>query len=347
MNDEQAISDKRFVCFGEVLLRLTAPRNERFTQARSLDLVYGGTECNVAVSLAKFGVETEWIGAVPDNDIGLATLEYVRAYGVGVRNVVKKGTRMGLYFLEMGSSHRPSRVIYDRAGSAFASLKSGDLNWRRILNGASWFHFSGISAAVSPSTALICQEAARNAKEEGLTVSCDLNYRSFLWNAEEAQRTMVPLMENVDVLLGGREDALICLGAGKRVKDKQGIDQYACEEVIKELQERFGISRIGLTMREADSATENRIAGSYFDGKRVHFSPAIPISDIVDRIGGGDAFASGVIYGELCGWEGKKTVDFASAANALAHTIHGDFNLSSLEEVKAATKSPEGGRVRR
>ncbi len=326
----------KVVAFGEVMMRLSTPNNERFTQARRMDVIYGGTECNVAVALSHFGVDASFVTAFPDNDLGQAAVNYIRQYGVDTSNILRRGSRLGLNFLEPGASVRTSKVIYDRRGSSFSELKPGDIDWPAVLEGAEWFHFTGISAAVSESAPAVCQEATAAAKDAGLTVSCDLNYRSALWTPEQSQSVMRPLMENVDVLLGGREDAMTCLGVAVDDRGRGGMGHEACEEVIQELVRQFGFSRVGLTLRQGDFADFNSVSACYLDGATTRRGRVMELRGMVDRIGGGDAFSSGIIYGNLMGWDGQRTVDFAVASGALAHTFHGDFGLASVEEVEQA-----------
>jgi 2-dehydro-3-deoxygluconokinase len=343
------MAGKRVVTFGEVLLRLATPRHERFTQARQYEAIYGGTECNVAVALAQYGIDTAWVSAMPDNEMGRAAIDFIRQYRVDTSHVLRQGPRLGVYFIEMGASVRSSKVVYDRANSSFSNIKPGDLDWAGIFDDRDWFHFTGISAAVSSSAAAVCREATAAAKKAGLTVSCDLNYRAALWSSEECQKVMRPMMDNVDVLLGGREDASICLGvSAPNTPGAGGLDYEACEKVISKLRGEFGFSRIGLTLRDGQFADDNDLSASYFDGSASVHGQAITVRGMVDRIGGGDAFSAGVIYGNLAGWDSQKTVNFGVAANAMAHTFHGDFNLASLEEVEAlAGGSGAAGRVRR
>ena len=337
---------KRVITFGEVLMRNAAPRHERFTQARQWELIYGGTESNVAVALAHFGVDAAFVTAFPPNELGQAAANYVRQYGVDTSQVLWRGDRLGLYFLETGGSVRPSKVIYDRKGSSFSELRPGDIDWESVFDGADWFHFTGISAAVAESTTAVCGEAAAAAQASGLTVSCDLNYRSALWSPDEARKVMRPLMANVDVLLGGREDADLCLdvktpdtpGAG-------GLDHEACEKTIEALIGEFGFSKVGLTLRQGEFADFNDVSGCYWDGSKSHRGRAVELRGMVDRVGGGDAFSAAIIYANLEGWGGQRAVDFAVAANAIAHTFHGDFNLASVEEVEQIALG--GGRIQR
>ena len=337
---------KRVITFGEVLMRNASPRHERFTQARQWEVIYGGTESNVAVALAHFGVDAAFVTAFPPNEVGQAAANYVRQYGVDTSEIIWRGDRLGLYFLEIGASVRPSKVVYDRKGSAFSELRPGDIDWQTVFDGADWFHFTGISAAVSESAAAVCAEAAAAAHAAGLTVSCDLNYRSALWSPDEARKVMRPLMANVDVLLGGREDADLCLdvktpntpGAG-------GLDHEACEKTITSLIAEFGFSKVGLTLRQGEFADFNDVSACYWDGSASLRGRKVELRGIVDRVGGGDAFSAGIIYANLEGWEGQRAVDFAVAGNAIAHTFHGDFNLASVEEVENIALG--GGRVQR
>ncbi len=337
----------RFVTFGEVLLRMSTPRHERFSQASSFNIIYGGTECNVAVSLANFGISAEWVGSVPDNDIGRALLNSVRSRSVIVDNVLIRGGRLGLYFLEIGVSVRPSKVVYDREGSAFSQLKPGEIDWDTIFKNKSWFHFSGISAAVSASCADVCAEATEAAKRAGLIVSCDINYRSTLWSRSECRRTMEPLMEGVDVLLGGLEDAYICLGIEPGNSHGASIDYEAGEECLQKLHDRFKFSHIGLTMRAGEYADDNRIAAVYMEKGEIYRGRSIHLQGMTDRIGGGDAFTAGVIFCNMNERSGDWTVNFGVGASALAHTIHGDFNLATEDEIVSLLMENNAGRVKR
>ena len=337
---------KRVITFGEVLMRNAAPRHERFTQARQWELLYGGTESNVAVALAHFGVDAAFVTAFPPNELGQAAANYVRQFGVDTSEIVWRGDRLGLYFLETGGSVRASKVIYDRKGSAFSELQPGDIDWQTVFDGADWFHFTGISAAVSESAAAVCAEATAAAQAAGLTVSCDLNYRSALWSPEESRRVMRPLMANVDVLLGGREDADTCLDVSTpNTPGAGGLDHEACEATIKALIDEFGFSRVGLTLRQGDFADFNDVSGCYWDGSNSYRGRTVELRGMVDRVGGGDAFSAAIIYSNLEGWGGQRAVDFAVASNAIAHTFHGDFNLASVEEVEQIAHG--GGRIQR
>ena len=327
-------------------MRNAAPRHERFTQARQWELLYGGTESNVAVALAHFGVDAAFVTAFPPNELGQAADNYVRQFGVDTSQIIWSGDRLGLYFLETGGSVRASKVIYDRKGSAFSGLQPGDIDWPTVFEGAEWFHFTGISAAVSESAAAVCAEATAAAQESGLTVSCDLNYRSALWSPGESHRVMRPLMANVDVLLGGREDADLCLDVSTpNTPGAGGLDHEACESTIEALIDEFGFSRVGLTLRQGDFADFNDVSGCYWDGSNSYRGRVVELRGMVDRVGGGDAFSAAIIYANLEGWDSQRAVDFAVASNAIAHTFHGDFNLASVEEVEQIAHG--GGRIQR
>ena len=337
------------VTFGEIMLRLATNRRERFTQAREFEVTYGGGECNVAVSLANFGIESIYVSAVPDNDIGQACINYVRQWGVDTSEVLRQGKRLGTYYLENGAAMRASKVIYDRAASSIAELRPGEVDWERIFDGSDWFHFTGITPAISASAAEACDEAAAIAKVMGLTVSADMNYRKNLWSPAEAQAVMRPMMQHVDVAIGNEEDAEMSLGIAPEGVDVTSgeIDATAYEPVVNRLVEEFDFQQIGITLRESQSADDNDWSAIYYDGSEVMMAPKYAVR-IVDRVGGGDAFSAGLIYGNLQeGWTSRQTLDFATAASALAHTFHGDFNLVSVSEVMGVAAGNVSGRVQR
>ena len=339
----------KVVTFGEIMLRLATNRRERFTQAREFEVTYGGGECNVAVSLAHFGLDAYYVSAIPDNDIGQACVNYIRQWGVDTSFVLRQGDRLGIYFLESGAAMRASKVIYDRAGAAIAELKTGEVDWEKVFSGKDWFHFTGITPAISKSAAEVTEEAAKAAREMGLTVSADMNYRKNLWSPEEAQATMKPLMRYVDIVIGNEEDAEKSLGvAAEGVDVTSGeIDADAYRNVVETLAERYGFKKVGITLRESHSADDNDWSAVYFDGSEVLMGRKYPVR-IVDRVGGGDAFSAGLIYGNLRdGWSSRQTLDFAVASSALAHTFHGDFNLVSVSEVMAVAGGDTSGRVQR
>ena len=339
----------KVVTFGEVMLRLATMRRERFTQASEFEVTYGGGECNVAVSLAQFGVDATFVTAIPDNDIGQACINYIRQFGVDTTEILRQGQRLGTYYLESGAAMRASKVVYDRAASSIAEIQPGDVDWRKVFDGADWFHFTGITPAISKSAAAACTEAAKAAKELGLTVSADMNYRKNLWSPEEAQATMIPMMEYVDVSIGNEEDAEKCLGvAAEGVDVTTGeIDPNAYRPVVEELVSKFGFKKVAITLRESQSADDNDWSAIYFDGDEILVGKKYPVR-IVDRVGGGDSFCAAMIYGlNQGGWDSRQVLDFAVAASAMSHTFHGDFNLVSVKEVMAVAGGDTSGRVQR
>ena len=337
------------VTFGEIMLRLATQRRERFTQAREFEVTYGGGECNVAVSLAHFGIDATFVTAIPDNDIGQACVNYVRQFGVDTSEILRQGSRLGIYFLESGAAMRASKVVYDRAGSSIAEIKPGEIDWEKVFNGKDWFHFTGITPAISTSAAATCSEAAKAASELGLTVSADMNYRKNLWTPEEAQATMIPMMKYVDVSIGNEEDAEKCLGVSAEGVDVTTgqIDAEAYRPVLQELVDKYGFKKVGITLRESLSADDNDWSAIYYDDGDVFMGRKYAVR-IVDRVGGGDAFSAGIIYGNLQqGWSSQQVLDFAVASSAMAHTFHGDFNLVTVKEVMAVAGGDVTGRVQR
>ena len=339
----------KVVTFGEVMLRLATMRRERFTQAREFEVTYGGGECNVAVSLAQFGVDATFVTAIPDNDIGQSCINYIRQFGVDTSEILRQGQRLGTYYLESGAAMRASKVVYDRAASSIAEIQPGDVDWKKVFDGADWFHFTGITPAISKSAAAACTEAAKAAKELGLTVSADMNYRKNLWSPEEAQATMIPMMQYVDVSIGNEEDAEKCLGvAAEGVDVTTGeIDPNAYRPVVEELVSKFGFKKVAITLRESQSADDKDWSAIYFDGDEILVGKKYPVR-IVDRVGGGDSFCAAMIYGlNQDGWDSRQVLDFAVAASAMSHTFHGDFNLVSVKEVMAVAGGDTSGRVQR
>lgn len=339
----------KVVTFGEIMLRLATQRRERFTQAREFEVTYGGGECNVAVSLAHFGVDATFVTAIPDNEIGQACVNYVRQFGVDTSEILRQGSRLGIYFLESGAAMRASKVVYDRANAAIAELKPGTVDWEKVFNGKDWFHFTGITPAISETAAAACNEAAAAASQLGLTVSADMNYRKNLWSPEQAQAVMKPMMKYVDVSIGNEEDAEKCLGvAAEGVDVSTGeIDAEAYRPVLQELVDQFGFKKVGITLRESQSADDNDWSAIYYDDGNIYLGRKYAVR-IVDRVGGGDAFSAGVIYGNLQdGWSPQQVLDFAVASSAMAHTFHGDFNLVTVKEVMAVAGGDVSGRVQR
>ena len=334
-----------FVTIGEVLLRLTAPRRERLTQARQFDAIYGGTECNVAVALKQFGVDSALISRIPENDIGQACINFIRQYGVDTSQVVRGGDRLGLYYLEIGASMRPSAVVYDRALSAMSEIEPGMVDWPAALAGRDWFHFSGITCAISERATATVAAGCEAAKATGMTVSIDFNFRSALWSPEAAAKRLDPLMHYVDVAIGSARDPIlgVMLGMdGNIPPDERTPEAY--RSFVESAVSKYGFGKVALTVRDVHSSDHNSWQGVYFDGSEVALSRRHEL-EIVDRVGGGDGFAAGAIWGVLNGWKPQDIADFAAASGAIAHTVHGDFNLASEAEVLAAASG--GADVRR
>lgn len=342
----------KVVTFGEIMMRLSPPGFQRFTQARSFEVVYGGGEANVAVSLANFGVPVEYVTRLPGNELGEACLQYLRQYGVGVSHIVRGGERLGIYFLEKGAAQRASIVVYDRAGSSIAAVQPGMIPWREAFSGAGWFHWTGITPAISESLANVCLEGIKIASEMGLTVSCDLNYRAKLWKwGKKAAETMPELVQYCDVVVGNEEDADKVFGIRAPEADvtagRVEADKY--RYVGDELARRFpNLKLIAVTLRGSLSASHNTWSAVLWDRGRFHAGPMFDISDIVDRVGGGDAFVGGLIYGlRAYGEDRARALAFAVAASCLKHTIEGDFNLVSVAEVEKIMAGDVSGRVSR
>ena len=338
----------RVVTFGEIMMRLATPGRLRFSQARVLELTYGGGEANVAVSLANFGLDARFVTRLPANPFGDGAVAVLRAHGVDTSHVARGGARIGIYFLETGASQRASVVVYDRAGSAVSQVAPGEFDWGRVFDGAGWFHFTGITPALGPSVAEATAEACRAAKEAGLTVSCDLNYRKKLWTPAQAKETMAGLMEWVDVSIGNEEDAEKVFGIKAEGADVEGghVAAEGYERVARTLAGRFDLKSVAITLRESRSADENGWSAMLLHDGKVHVSRKYDIN-IVDRVGGGDSFAAGLIYGLFTGRVAQDALEFAVAASCLKHSISGDFNLVSVSEVEALVKGDASGRVQR
>ncbi len=330
------------------MLRLSTPGNTRIVQSDSFDVNYGGGEANVAVSLANYGHDAYYVTKLPKHEVGQAAVNALRRYGVHTDYIVRGGNRVGIYYLESGSAMRPSKVIYDRADSAIAKANSSDFDFDTIMEGADWFHFSGITPAISDSAAELTLIACKKAKEHGVKVSCDLNYRKKLWSVEKAQSVMTPLMEYVDVCIGNEEDAQYCLGFKPDADVEAGntsADGYY--SIFKQMKEKFNFEYVVSTLRESYSASHNGWKALIYDGKEFYESKHYDIEPIVDRVGGGDSFSGGLIHGLLTMDNMKDALEFAVAASALKHTINGDFNLVSKEEVESLAKGNANGRVQR
>ncbi len=338
----------KVICFGEIMLRLSPPGYLRFVQANSFDAIFGGGEANVSVSLANYGIDTAFVTKVPDNPIGQSAINELRRYGVDTRFIEKGGERLGIYFLEKGASQRPSKVIYDRAYSAISEVKTGDFNWKNIFEGAQWFHFTGITPALGDDVAKLVHEACKVAKDNGLKVSCDLNFRKNLWSPEKAGQVMRELMEYVDLCIANEEDAEKVFGIKAENSDITGgkLSTEGYRDVAKKLKERFGFETITITLRGSISASDNNWAAMIYEGKEFYFSKNYPVH-IVDRVGGGDSFGGGLIYAMLNQYNMQDTIEFATAASCLKHSIEGDFNHVTVSEVKALMNGNRSGRVER
>ncbi len=339
---------KRVVSFGEIMLRLAPEGYERFVQSRRFGASYGGGEANVAVSLANFGLDAAFVTKLPTHEIGQSAVNALRQFGVDTSAIARGGARVGIYFLEKGASQRPSKVIYDRAGSSIASADAADFDWDTIFAGADWFHFTGITPALGDKVAAICLSACQAAKAKGLTVSCDLNYRKNLWSREKAGQVMAGLMEYVDVCIANEEDAADVFGiraANTDVTSGQ-VDHNAYQDVARQLAARFGFSRVAITLRESISASDNNWAGMLYDGQQCYFSKTYAVR-IVDRVGGGDSFGGGLIYASLMDYAPQEAIEFAVAASCLKHSVEGDFNMVGVDEVKKLAGGDASGRVQR
>jgi 2-dehydro-3-deoxygluconokinase len=345
------MTTKTIVTFGEIMLRLSPPGFQRFVQARSFDVVYGGGEANVAASLANYGLPVEYVTRLPGNEIGDACLNYLRQYGIGTHHIVRGGDRLGIYFLEMGSAQRGSKVIYDRAGSALATIGPGMVDWKSAFADADWFHWTGITPAISEDAAEVCLEAVRTAKEMGLTVSCDLNYRRKLWKWGKAAGQVMPeLVSLCDVAVGNEEDADKVFGIRAPEADVTGgkVEAEAYVYVCNALAERFpNLATIAITLRGSLSASHNTWSAILWHQGEVFMAPRYDIVPIVDRVGGGDSFCGGLIYGLHTYDDVQPALNFAVAASCLKHTVPGDFNLVSVAEVETLMGGDVSGRVSR
>ncbi|MBK5262162.1 MAG: sugar kinase [Peptostreptococcaceae bacterium] len=338
----------KIICFGEIMLRLATPRFQRFVQTTTFEATYGGGEANVCVSLANFGLNTSYVTKVPNNPLGQSAINEMRRYGVGVENIIKDGDRLGIYFLETGASQRPSKVIYDRKHSSISKVMPGEFNWDEIFKDAKWFHFSGITPALSDSAAEVTLEACQAAKERKIKISCDLNYRKNLWSTDKANKVMSQLMKYVDVAIANEEDADKVFGIKAESTDITlgELSDEGYKQVAVKLVENFGFEKVAITLRESKSASDNGWSALLYDGKEFYKSIKYDVH-IVDRVGGGDSFASGIIYGLLQEMDCQQTLDFAVASSCLKHTIEGDFNMVTVDEVKTLMNGDGSGRVQR
>ena len=339
---------KKIVTLGEIMLRLSPPGKQRFVQAQSFDVIYGGGEANVAVSLANYGMDARFVSKLPSNPIGQSAINHLRNYGVNTDYIVRGGERVGIYYLEHGASMRASQVVYDRANSSIAEATAEDFDFDAIFEGVDWFHFSGITPALSKDAAVLTEEALKAAKRHNVMVSVDLNYRKKLWSPEEAKECMTNLMQYVDVCIGNEEDAEKVLGFKPGTTDVTSgeleLDGY--KSIFKQMKEQFDFKYVVTTLRESHSASDNGWSALIYDGNEFYQSKHYDIR-IVDRVGGGDSFAGGLIYGLLSSDDFKYALEFAVGASALKHTIFGDANLVTVDEVKTLIEGDASGRVQR
>ena len=344
----------RIITFGEIMLRLSTPGYLRFSQARQFDATFGGGEANVAVSLANYGMDAQFVTRFPDNDIARCCIRDLHSYGVKTDFCIYGGDRLGIYFLETGAVARPSKVVYDRAHSSISTIQVGMIDWDKVFEGADWFHWTGITPALSQGAADVCLEAINAANRLGVKVSCDLNYRKNLWKyGKKAGEVMPALVEGCDIILGNEEDADKVFGIkpeGFDVTATAGaIDQKRFQSVGEQLMARFPkAKKVIITLRGSINANHNTWGGVLWDGKQLYQSPRYDITHIVDRVGGGDSFMGGLIYGLLT-WpeDDQKALNFAVAASCLKHTIFGDFNQVTVAEVENLMKGDGSGRVSR
>ena len=342
---------KQVVTFGEIMLRLSTPGFSRFVQSQTFDINYGGGEANVAAALSNYGLKSYFVSKIPKHEIGQAAVNQLRKFGVNTDFIVRGGNRLGIYFLETGASQRPSKVIYDRASSAVTAMESIEVDWHKVFEGKNWFHWTGITPALGKKVQENTLLACKTAKELGVTVSCDLNFRSKLWTTEEAQSVMNPLMEYVDVCIANEEDADKSLGlkAGETNVESAHLDEEGYFDLARKLKATYDFETVAITLRESHSASKNGWSALLHDDKDCSIPARSRQYEIqlVDRVGGGDSFASGLIYGLLSKENTNEALEFAVAASCMKQTIPGDFNLVSTEEVEKLLASGGSGRVER
>lgn len=339
---------KKAVTFGELMLRLAPENYLRFVQSEKYEATFGGAEANVAVSLANYGLNAAFVTKLPAHEIGQAAVNSLRKFGVDTSYIIRGGERVGIYYCEKGASQRPSKVIYDRAHSAIAEAMPDEFDWDKIFDGAEWFHFTGITPALGGKTADICLEAVKKAREKGITVSCDLNFRKKLWSKEKAGEVMGEICKYVDYCIANEEDAKDVFGIQAENSDITGgkLDRDGYVDVAKKLTEKFDFKGVAITLRESKNAFDNDWSGMFYTDKKAYFSKRYSLH-IVDRVGGGDSFGGGLIFSLLSGYEPQAAIDFAVAASCLKHSIEGDYNMVSLSEVLALAGGDGSGRVQR
>ena len=339
----------KIVTFGEIMLRLAPNGFNRFFQNDQMQASFGGAEANVAVSLANFGESVAFVSKTPDNAIGQGAIDSLRYFGVDTASVARGGDRLGIYFLEKGANQRGSVCIYDRTDSAFAKAEKNDFDWDKIFHNTDWFHFTGITPALSDNTAELCLDACMTAKKKKITISSDLNFRAKLWSKDKAKKTMTELCKYVDVCIANEEDAKSVFGIESANTDVYSgkINKSGYEYVARKLKSLFDFSYVAFTLRTSHSATVNDWAGMLFDGNNCYYSSEYHFDSIVDRVGGGDSFGAGLIYSLRNKFDPQKAIDFAVAASALKHSIEGDFNRISVNEVEKLVNGDASGRVQR
>ena len=338
----------KVVTFGELMLRLAPEGYLRFLQADKYEATFGGAEANVAVSLANYGVDVAFVSKLPSHEIGQSAVNSLRKFGVDTSLVVRGGERVGIYYCEKGASQRPSKVIYDRAYSSIAMAKAEDFDWDKIFDGVEWFHFTGITPALSDGMAEITLIALKEAKKRNITVSCDLNYRKKLWSKDKAGKVMNELCSYVDYCIANEEDAKDVFGIEADNTDIYSgkLNHEGYISVAKKLTDRFGFKGVAITLRESLSANDNNWSAMLYTGGEAYFSKKYAVH-IVDRVGGGDSFGAGLIYSLVSGYDAQSTIEFAVAASCLKHSIEGDYNLMSVSEVKNLAGGDASGRVQR
>ena len=339
---------KKVITFGELMLRLAPEGYLRFVQSDKYEATFGGAEANVAVSLANYGLHAAFVSKLPTHEIGQAAVNSLRKFGVDTSLVVRGGERVGIYYCEKGASQRPSKVVYDRAYAAIAMAARSDFDWDKLFDGADWFHFTGITPALSDEMAVICEDACRAAKERGITISCDLNYRKKLWSKAKAGEVMDKLCHYIDYCIANEEDAKDVFGIEADNTDIYGgkLDRDGYISVAKKLTDRFGFKGVAITLRESKSANDNDWSAMLYTGGEAYFSKKYAMH-IVDRVGGGDSFGAGLIYSLVNGYAAQRTIEFAVAASCLKHTIEGDYNMVSVAEVENLAGGDASGRVQR
>ena len=340
--------NKKIIGFGDMLVSFAPEGYRRFIQADRMNVNYTGAEANVLASLSCFGMETDFVTRLPDNPISACAVAFLKKFGIGTDKIVYGGDRIGVIYTERGAAQRASQVVYDRANTSISTAQPEDFDWDKIFEGAAWFHFTGITAALSDSTAKCCLEACKAAKAKGLTISCDLNYRKKLWSEVKAKSVMEELVRYVDVLIANEEDADKVLGIRSSDTDVETgkLNKAGYADVARQICEKYGVKQVGITLRQSLSASDNIWSAMLFDGKEAHFSREYSIH-IVNRVGGGDSFSAGLIYSLANGSDAQKAIEFAAAASCLKHSIEEDFNLVSVKEVETLAAGNGSGRVQR